>query len=280
MTTVFDARRIDQHGWRQGAVLGPLLRRVVRERAPAHLAIREDDWLIVTSHDCDIVNGRLEKEPLVEIVRAEVVTRALPNREQSWGRNPRALQLQIDSGGDAVVLGIQVHDRCMVGREILLEEPPERLLGDKERRLLAEWLAKRYIRAAFPTAFDGRWHSELRDWTKLLEGHSRWIQGVYLRLSTLRELGRHVPYKVHFIIAVPATARKDPGWATKRDEIDRAVEAFWSRFKPGIEFVGVEVLGTDEVTLADIEPYQRFDADWVSFADDSPAMPPTLDMRR
>jgi hypothetical protein len=60
----------------------------------------------------------------------------------------------------------------------------------------------------------------------------------------------------------------------------RAIEAFWSRFKPGIEFVGVEVLGTDEVTLADIEPYQRFDADWVSFADDSPAMPPTLDMRR
>jgi hypothetical protein len=112
MATVFDARGIDQHGWRPGAVLGPLLRCIVREREPAYLAIREDDWLIVTSHDCDIVNGRLEKEPLVEIVRAEVVTRALPNKDQSWGRNPRALQLQIDSGGDGVVLGIQVHDRC------------------------------------------------------------------------------------------------------------------------------------------------------------------------
>ena len=49
----------------------------------------------------------------------------------------------------------------------------------------------------------------------------------------------------------------------------RNVDAFWNQFKPAIACDGVEPLGTDEITLADIEPYQRFDADWVSFEDDT-----------
>jgi hypothetical protein len=32
------------------------------------------------------------------------------------------------------------------------------------------------------------------------------------------------------------------------------------------------------ITLADIEVYQRFDADWVNYADDSATTPATLDM--
>lgn len=48
--------------------------------------------------------------------------------------------------------------------------------------------------------------------------------------------------------------------------------------EPAIACDGVEPLGTDEITLADIEPYQRFDADWVSFEDDTPTTPTTADM--
>ena len=40
---------------------------------------------------------------------------------------------------------------------------------------VAEWLAKRYIRAAFPTAFDLRWRAKLKDWQKLLKKHSEWL---------------------------------------------------------------------------------------------------------
>ncbi len=89
----------------------------------------------------------------------------------------------------------------------------------------------------------------------------------------LRELDQQTPYKIHFIVAVPAAATKEAGWATKREEIEREVDTFSKRFAPGIECTGVDVLGTDQLTLADIEPYQRFDADWVSFADDSPLTP-------
>ena len=162
-------------------------------------------------------------------------------------------------------------------RDLLMRESPAQCLPDKERRLVAEWLAKRYIRAAFPTAFDQRWRSKQKDWQKVLRKHSEWMQGVYLRLSTLGELPVGTPYQCHLILAVPHRSRGGSGWATKRSEIGDDVRAFWGQFEPGIECAGVEVLGTDEITLADIEPYQRFDADWVSFEDETSTTPPVVD---
>lgn len=280
MSTVFDASAIEQHGWRQGAVLGANLAAKARELAPSGIVCTESDWLIVTSHDCDVVNGKLEKEPTVEVLRAAIVQQKKPDKQQVWGRNPREMQLAVDDGvGGSVVLSMKVHERWSIPRDLLVSEAPHGVLHDKPRRLIAEWLAKRYIRAAFPTAFDARWRSKMKDWTGLLEKESRWVQGIYLRLSTQTELDDDTPYKVHLIVAAPAASTKDAAWAKKKLELESVVETFWQQFKPGIECVGVEVIPTSKLTLAEIEPYQRFDADWVSFADDSPATPSVADMQ-
>ncbi|HCF60722.1 MAG TPA: hypothetical protein DFS52_22320 [Myxococcales bacterium] len=279
MAAPFDAEAIEKHGWRQGAVLGPELLCAARERAPQGLLVRDEDWLIITSHDCDIANARLDKEPVVEVLRAEVNGRKAPDRQQAWGRNPRLIQLDIEHGGGSLVLCAKVHERWMLPRELLCAEAPARILDDKTRRLVAEWLVKRYIRAAFPTAFDARWRARLRDWTDLLGKHSRSIQGVYLRLNTLSELEPTAPYIVDLIVAVPVELKSQAGWAAMREQIERELEAFWEQFAPGIECQDVDVLATDEVTLAAIEHYQRFDTDWVSFAEDSPTTPVSADMR-
>lgn len=280
MSTAFDASAIERHGWRQGAVLGANLAAEARKLAPRGIVFAESDWLVVTSHDCDVVNGRLEKEPTVEVLRASFVQQKKPDKQQVWGRNPREMQLAVDDGaGGSVVLSVKVHERWSMPRELLASEAPHRVLDDKARRLIAEWLAKRYIRAAFPTAFDARWRSKMKDWTGLLEDQSRWIQGIYLRLSTQTELDDTKPYKVDLIVAVPAASIKDSALAKKKPELETLVEAFWKQFGPGIECVGVQVIATNALTLADIEKYQRFDADWVSFADDSPATAPAADMQ-
>jgi hypothetical protein len=279
MSTAFDASTIERHGWRQGAVLGTKLAAEARALAPSGIAFADGDWLIVTSHDCDIANAKLEKEPTVEVLRATVVQHKRPDKQQVWGRNPREMQLEgSDRDRGPVVLSVRVHERWSMPRELLTSEAPQQLLDDKTRRLIAEWLAKRYIRAAFPTSFDARWRSKMKDWTGLLENHSRWIQGIYLRLSTQAELDHEKPYKVHLIVAVPAASTKDPVWPKRMPELESLVETFWKQFGPGIECVGVEVIATNALTLADIEKYQRFDADWVSFADDSPATPTAADM--
>lgn len=280
MSTAFDARAIERHGWRQGAVLGPALAVEASKLAPNGISFGERDWLIVTSHDCDVVNGRLDKEPAVEVLRAAVVEQRKPEKQQIWGRNPREMQLAVDNGtGGALVLSTKVHERWSVPRELLASEPPLRVLDDKPRRLIAEWLAKRYIRAAFPTAFDARWRSKMKDWTRLLESQSQWVQGIYLRLSTQAELDDDTPYKIDLIVATPALATKDAAWPRKKAELEDQIERFWKQFGADIECAGVEVLATSAITLADLETYQRFDADWVSFADDSPATPYAADMK-
>jgi hypothetical protein len=133
------------------------------------VTVADDDWLIVTSHDCDIVNSHLEKEPTVEILRAEVIQRRSPDKQQHCLACSRSRSLR--------------------------------------------------------------------------------------RLSALSS-------------------------SAKRDELEREIEAFWKQFTPSIECVGVDVAGTDQLTLADIEPYQRFDADWVSFSDDSSATPLVADLMK
>ena len=104
------------------------------------------------------------------------------------------------------------------------------------------------------------------------------MQGVYIRLSTLDELPANAPYQCHLMLAVPSAKRGGTDWAGRRTEIEEEVQSFWDQFEPGIKCAGVEVLGTDEITLADIELYQRFDADWVSFEDETPTTSPMLDM--
>jgi hypothetical protein len=277
MTEDSVATAITRLGWRQGSVLGQLLASEAIRLKPDRVRVDESDWLIVTSHDCDIANSSLEKEPLVEVLRASV-SRSSPDGSFQCGRNPRNLHLLWETGEDRSCLRCNIHERWAIPRELLAGEAPRPGLIGRPLRIVVEWLAKRYLRPAFPTEFDRRWKAKVREWEALLKRNSEWIQGIYLRLSTLDELVGDQPYRCQLIVSVPAGMRKGRRWAVEKDRLETAVMDFWRQFEPGVLCDGAEVLGTDEVTLADIEPYQRFDADWVSFADDSPSTPAVVDM--
>ncbi len=280
--TTFDAKRVFELGWRQGAVLGKELAGEACKQAPSSIPVTESDWLILTSHSCDVVAHSIDKEPVVELLRAQVLDRRKPDGQQILGRNPRSLQLAIEQEGDSLVLSCKVHERWTIPRELLLVEPPVQVLPKEMSRLISEWLAKRYIRAAFPSEFDRRWRGDgsrnLKTWIALLKDHSRWIQGVYIRLNTMNELDPGQPYRCYLLLAMPAKLRNEPEWETERQSIERKIDTFWSQFEPDIVCDGCEVLGTDELTLDDLARYHRFDADWVSFADDSDSTPAAADM--
>lgn len=281
MPREFDREELASLGWRQGAILGKRLSRLAWEHAPERVSEGANDHLVVTSHDCDVLNASLEKEPVVEVLRARV-----PDDHQgsgqaiSSGRNPRTLRLShVPVQGRDIPLDLVVHDRWAIPRALLVEERPADSLPDAERRLVAEWLAKRYIRAAFPTSFDYRWRGKSKAWRKLLKRYSPLIQGVYLRLHTLRELPNDKPYRCHLLLAVPENAVRPGEWLDTREALEGAFTQFWHRCRPAIHCQGVEALTTDHITLADIERYQRFDADWVSFEDETAVTPLTADFR-
>lgn len=281
MARQFDSGQLMELGWRQGAILDQELALLAWDHAPNRLDADEQDHLVVASHDCDILNASLTKEPLVEVLRARVPDAAAGQRShRSAGRNPRALRLsEVAVRGDAIALDFVVHDRWEIPRELLMEGAPAARLPDGKRRLVAEWLAKRYIRAAFPTAFDARWRGESKVWRKLLKRHSRWIQGVYLRLDTRDKLTGSVPYRCDLLLAMPSCSRSLPDWTEATETIEREFDDFWDRLRPGIACEDIQLLTTDRITLARLEPYQRFDADWVSFEDETPVISVEADLR-
>lgn len=275
MTRKFDADRLVELGWRQGAILGRRLARLAWKHAPERVSEGENDYLVVTSHDCDIVNASIDREPVVEVLRARISDDPGGQRSHfSSGRNPRKLRLpETTVKGDNVVLELSVHDRWTIPRQLLMEEQPTRFLPISRCRLVAEWLAKRYIRSAFPTEFDYRWRGKSKAWRKLLRRQSSRIQGVYLRLHTLQELPADQPYKCALLLAVPQSEATRADWLETEKEIERAFTVFWDQLRPAIECEDVEVLTTGRITLVDIEQYQRFDADWISFEDETAVMP-------
>jgi hypothetical protein len=278
MNAPFDNDGIVRRGWCQGAVLGALLSETARSYAPKAISIGEADRFVVMSHDCDVVNVSLDKEPWVEVLRARVNKLPL-DKQQSSGRNPRILQLEVTFEDEPIVASFSVHDRWLVPRDVLALEAPSASLGDKQRRLIAEWLAKRYIRAAFPTAFDSRWRLKFKQWQNLLKANSKSILGVYLKLSTLAELRYDTPYNCELLLAVPDELRTTEGWVKRRAELEKDILKFWEQFTPSIECREVTVRATDEITLTDLSEYQRFDIDWVSFEDDTDAIPIAADIR-
>ena len=72
MSRQFDSGQLMELGWRQGAILNQELARLAWDHAPNRLDADEQDHLVVASHDCDILNASLTKEPLVEVLRARV----------------------------------------------------------------------------------------------------------------------------------------------------------------------------------------------------------------
>ena len=218
MSESFDSYAIANRGWRQGAILGPALAKLVREHAPEIVDVNSTDWLILMSHDCDIVNRKIEKEPVVEILQARVVSSQEENKQHMSGRNPRMLQFVTHRNGTPFLLSCTAYARWVVPRDLLMNESAEGCLSDRERRLVADWLAKRYTRTAFPTAFDGRWRSKQKDWEKLLKRYSEWLQGVYIHLNTMDELSDAIPYRCEFILAVPHSKRGDNAWASQREQ--------------------------------------------------------------
>ena len=171
MSGSFDRGRVEELGWRQGSILGTELAHQARDSAPERIRERKHDYMVVVSHDCDILNSSLTNEPFIEIIGAQSgPTPVGSDRLQLSGRSPRRLRLErLHVGEHQVQLAFLVHDRWTLPRELLLNEAPAGKLPTKQRKLLAEWLAKRYIRTAFPSAFDIRWRRKTKSWKKLLK---------------------------------------------------------------------------------------------------------------
>lgn len=154
-----EAANIKTLGWQQGSVLpATVVVAIVNQIAAQHVSPEglEQAWVVVASQDCDLVHGSYEAEPFVELVIGRPV--ADVDAVKMHGRNPRLLHLVGHAGEGRVCLAFSVHEKVRVSREALSALGPcaLRSIDADDVDMIAEWLAKRYTRAAFPDAFNDR----------------------------------------------------------------------------------------------------------------------------
>jgi hypothetical protein len=245
-------------GWRQGSVLqNDLGERLAK--------LRFSDWgaqhrAVVLSQDCDVVSSSYELEPTVELIRATITTDA--DNAIRHGRNPRHLQIEHPSGSK---LDFSIHDRWTASRSELESSAPRGELSIQEGalRVLVEWVAKRYTRAAFPDAFNERAQGANRKIQKELKRNGALITGLFLAISPDDECLPEQSYRV----ALRVTATKET-LATRTRETDLVrttlLIADALRACKGIDVVDHDLVSETQFTLADLQYFRRWDWDYRS----------------
>lgn len=262
-----------RRGWRQGSCFSCS----IVELKPEFVSpVKEDDIYVVLPYSCAVVNDNESKEPKIELIRG---TRGEENKGLQWGRNPRTLQLSIRSihSGISQAYHFNMHDRFFLPRTILKPIVPsaDLELPAQDLNILVHWVAKRYVRGVFPSAFNERTNGAMSKIGKQLSRSplaSR-ITGLYVRVDPPEEelIDDDDPYEMQLIALMSDTVSQ---------EERREVECFLSTCAKKIEgcngifLADSRALSENQITLAEFRDYVRLDDyDFVSFKGDH-TLPP------
>lgn len=160
-----------------------------------------------------------------------------------------------------------IHDRVLVDRRYLLDEKPDnsRAFEAENVRRLCRWVSRRYIRAAFPDAFNSRVKSVLDGLTEPktdLSKQSDLITGVYLRVSE-RELEPDEDYEIMIWAVMRPHIYDDPEKNSAGQRLLNLIEAELSSC-PGIEILECELKSEQDMTLDHLHEWKRWDFDVLS----------------
>jgi hypothetical protein len=254
-----DAEAIWHNDWRQGSILLPESLCARPHFQPA-LQLAPEDILIVLTQDCDLVQKDFAKEPFVEIIKATPII-GNPDGNFLYGKNPRIIQFPIGEQH----FQASCHDRSWLDRRLLAQVKPSEVhvLHPSVIHLLREWVAKRYIRPAFPDEFNARIRKDPtgKALRRLLELQGHLFQDLYLFCDPAdQELPPGNSYK---IILWPAMSSQDYEDEMLRQLARQAcsqIEAILAEC-PGIDVIECEVRHEGQITLDDLRYFKAWDFD-------------------
>lgn len=246
-----------------------------------HSAGKPEPCVVVISHDCDVVNDDLDKEPQVEVIVGQLIGEA--NGNWTSGKSSRTLHCQVNRGGIGQWVELVSTDkRCIPKQELARFSPDDSYSIDgKTLATLRSWLAKRYGRAAFPDTFNRRMHDTGADsaLAKTLEKHGKYISFVYFKLGDKRtvECQDDEQYELDIVLVYPPG--DDPlATADQADAIADAVESrVLDRLKPGcgIKLNQCFSASEDELKVSEAKLLDEWDLAYLTFraSEEQPARP-------
>ncbi|MFN8519582.1 MAG: hypothetical protein U0667_09420 [Chloroflexota bacterium] len=241
-------------GWRQGSI-PPQDLAVELCRLTALAPLATDDHLVVISHDCDICHPDIAKEPDAELI----VVRRLPARpsgDWTFMRSPRVLEFEAQVGGQSQSFRVAASERLVVPRTRLVGVDPAAHLETQPPDLLVAWLTNRYIRRAFPDAFNDRLRAKRKDIERPLKGSGEHLHSIYLLIDD-DELSPDVSYR---LVVRGTMLESDFAVPERRIRAQQAFDGLVAALGacPGIEVVDDALVSETEISLHDIRIMKRW----------------------
>lgn len=257
-----DPKIIKQNGWKQGANL--LVNASVEIYATTKcMKERLSEGLyFVLSQDCDILNPSLEKEPVIELIKANEIPKC--DHKLTSGKNPRQLHITLDQ--ENICLEFLPHNRLFIAREYLEQQYADQVeIMGKQLNMLINWTTKRYRRHGFPYAFNNRCKPIMERIEPILRNEAKKIRGIFIRLNTDEELGADKTYKLIIKMLVPKEFYENKKELSAiHDGFDKILHLFDSI--DGIEILpGSQVQSMDEITVHSYQELREWDFDYISF---------------
>lgn len=256
---MIDVEQIRAKQWRQGCILLP-------EQLPAEildsLAFSEGDdrLLYVLTHDCDLVQADIVKEPYVELLAIEPI--AAVDGNQTHGKNSRLLDFTIGVSAFRACC----HDRFRIDRRLLASLAPSQAhpVGESLCDLIADWISKRYIRPAFPDEFNIRLKREERAIRRYLKKYGQVFERIYIVCDPLfEELPGDKDYKLT-VWLVLEDKDADSGDVLQAQELVLQLEQILDGCR-GIEVLECLAVRESEITLAHLRILSLWDFDDLSY---------------
>jgi hypothetical protein len=260
-----DVLKIKQNLWRQGACLLVDATLKICTFPENRQELLSQGLYIVISHDCDILNPSLKKEPVVEVIKAEEITGDEYNGKFINGRNPRELHLKINQKNYRLTPFPQ--NRFFINRKYLETYSASQLEVEKPK-VIINWICKRYRRHGFPDSFNLRCKKskvleEIQDIFK--QPLAQNIRGLFFRINTDKELPANEPYKIILKMLVPKESYKNPKIFPELQDIFDKIVVLISKIKGVILLDCSQMLSMDEVTLHEYQRLKEWDFDYISF---------------
>jgi hypothetical protein len=281
------ADQLRAEGWKQGCLIHPDKAEQITSASIDFYdnTVSSEIWLVVLTQDCDLVR-HTNVEPYVEMLAIQKLSNIPSNSAR--GQSARTLNLSFEINADMHWFECNIHNRFRIRKESLCDLGVDTSLRveENEHRLLRQWLARRYTRAAFPDYFEEHLASTKGRVKSLFKSpEAKLISTVYIAIDN-EDAGPDEDYFIHVILTAIA---EDFEKAEKRELIDsfeeRFIEVIGSR--PHICFAlknrddpesyDVRVLPEEDITLSMLRKYKRFDADYRSVDDDAVSPPESID---
>lgn len=268
-TESVDTNKIKNNGWKQGACL------LVTESTKIYPYTQElplpSGLYVLLSHDCDILNSSQQKEPVVELIHAKEITKCI--NEFTSGKNPRQLHIDIIQGKHH--LEFLPHNRLFITRKYLEIHPANKIeITEKQLKILTLWISKRYRRSAFPDVFNKRCKPIVNNIKQIFNGAIKDTYGLFIYLSTEKELEPNETYKIIIRLLVPKDIYDNQEELLKiQDDFEKILILFNSIH--GIKVLvnsqnigGSQVQSDDDLTVYSWRKFKQWDFDYISFLND------------